>query len=395
MVSASANTLLVVDDDAFHRELITAQLANLGWSDVLCAASGEEALEVFANFANRIAIIITDLSMPGMDGAVLMRHLAQRGFSGSVVVLSSVSEEILSSAAGLAQAHGLHLLGVLPKPSSTEHLRDLLGLTHDPEPTLRRDRIEHSLSLERLRAALQEGELVPWYQPKVHVHTGKVVGVEALARWPLERGNAIGPGQFVPAMENAGLVDTLFFSIAEQVVADLVRWRSAGLHFKAAINMSMKTAHNLEVPERLLALLTQAGLQPSDLVVEVTESQLMIERSMALETLTRLSMMGFTLSIDDFGTGYSSLVQLIDLPFREFKIDGSFVRRASQERKAQAVVRISIMIGLNLNMEVIAEGVETEAQLEYVRACGGTVVQGYKIAKPMPFDACDQWIRTR
>jgi len=139
-------------------------------------------------------------------------------------------------------------------------------------------------------------------------------------------------------------------------------------------------------------------LSPADFVIEVTESRLMVERSLAMETLTRLSLMGFVLSIDDFGTGYSSLVQLTDLPFKELKIDGSFVQRASTERKARAILSISIMIGLNLEMEVIAEGVETEGQLEFLRACGGTIVQGYQIARPMPFAACTEWLhahRTR
>jgi len=113
---------------------------------------------------------------------------------------------------------------------------------------------------------------------------------------------------------------------------------------------------------------------------------------LAMETLTRLSLMGFTLSIDDFGTGYSSLVQLIDLPFGELKIDGSFVQRASHEHKAQSMLKIAILLGHSLGMQVTAEGVETTEQLEFVRANGGQVVQGYHFAKPMPWAACTDWL---
>ena len=134
------------------------------------------------------------------------------------------------------------------------------------------------------------------------------------------------------------------------------------------------------------------GLQPADLVIEVTESRLMMDRSVAMETITRLSLMGFTLSIDDFGTGYSSLVQLIDLPFRELKIDGSFVQRSDNERKAQAIVRIAILLGQQLGMTVIAEGVETQAQLDFVRNSGCHHVQGYHFARPMPMQACTEWL---
>jgi len=133
-------------------------------------------------------------------------------------------------------------------------------------------------------------------------------------------------------------------------------------------------------------------LCPADFVIEVTESQLMFDRAMAMESLTRLSLMGFALSIDDFGTGYSSLVQLIDLPFSELKIDGSFVRRAGHEKKAQSVLKIAILLGQSLGLQVTAEGVETAEQLDFVRSSGGHVVQGYYFAKPMPKAACTPWL---
>ena len=161
---------------------------------------------------------------------------------------------------------------------------------------------------------------------------------------------------------------------------------------KAAINMSMDTAQNLSMPERLQQLVEAAGLQPQDLIIEITESKLMAERTLAMETLTRLSMMGFILSIDDFGTGYSSLSQLVDLPFKELKIDASFVQRASTERKAEAILRISLTIGVNLGMSVIAEGVETLEQMEYLRQCGCAVAQGYHLSRPLTLPACTAWL---
>jgi EAL domain-containing protein (putative c-di-GMP-specific phosphodiesterase class I) len=187
--------------------------------------------------------------------------------------------------------------------------------------------------------------------------------------------------------------DKLFFAMAQQVLRDLASWRAQGILIKAAINMSMDTALNLSMPEHLNQLVEAAGLTPSDLIIEVTESKLMLERALAMETLTRLSLMGFVLSIDDFGTGYSSLAQLVDLPFKELKIDASFVQRASTEPKAEAILRISITIGLTLGMDVVAEGVETAEQMEFLRRCGGTVVQGYFLARPMPHPACTEWLR--
>ncbi|MCF8157462.1 MAG: EAL domain-containing response regulator, partial [Rhodoferax sp.] len=378
-------TILLVDDDELQLTLLGMQLANLGYTDVILARGGDEALAQFERHGTEINLIISDLSMPGMDGLVLMRHLAQRGFAASFILLSGATDEILSSAAGLAQAHHLDLLGVLSKPCAPERLRELLAARQPRSAGLSAQRIEEALTLMRLAQALTAGEFIPWYQPKVDIHTGKAVSAEALARWPVESGGMIGPAHFVPAIEAAGLSDQLFFAMANAVLADLAQWRSQGILIKVAINMSMDTALNLTMPQQLFDLVQAAGLQPADLIIEVTESKLMVERSLAMETLTRLSLMGFLLSIDDFGTGYSSLAQLVDLPFKELKIDSSFVQRANAERKAEAILRISVTIGLTLGMGVVAEGVETAEQMEFLRSCGGTVVQGYHLARPMPF----------
>jgi EAL domain-containing protein (putative c-di-GMP-specific phosphodiesterase class I)/CheY-like chemotaxis protein len=388
------NMILLVDDDAFVLAILREQLASIGWHQVLCASSGAGALEQFAAHQENIVLCFSDLSMPDMDGLVLLRHLAKQGYRAAICLLSGVSDEILHSAAGLVSAHGLDLLGVLSKPASTHALQDMLDKLQ-PRALGRPVVSVPELTPQRLAVALQADEFVPWYQPKVDLRSGAVVGVEALARWPTVAGGMIGPGSFVPALEAAGLAEALFFSMARRVIADLGAWQRQGIFVKASINLSMDDALDLDLPERLLHLLDGTGVQASDLVIEVTESRLMVQRSLAMETLTRLSMMGFILSIDDFGTGYSSLVQLVDLPFKELKIDGSFVQRALAERKAEAVARISITIGVNLGMRVVAEGVETEAQMDFLRSCGGTIVQGYHLARPMPVAACTDWLRCR
>lgn len=386
------HVILVVDDDEFQRDLIAIQLANLGWKDVLLADCGAQALAYFDEYGHRVRAIISDLSMPDMDGLVLMRHLAYHHFDAPLILLSGVHDEILNSAAMLADAHGLNILGVLRKPCAPDSLAEVLtklaphpGVTAPSHPAVK-------LSALQMASSLADGEFVPWYQPKVDCRTGKPVGLEALARWPQADGGMVSPAAFIPVMEAAGLVDKLFDVMVQQVVVDMVAWRKRGIDIKVALNMSMDTAHDLNLPERLGDMVKMAGLQPADLVIEVTESRLMVDRSLAMETLTRLSLMGFVLSIDDFGTGYSSLVQLIDLPFNELKIDGSFVQRANTERKAQAILRIAMLLGQQLGMSVIAEGVETPEQLEFVRGCGGHIVQGYFFSRPLSFQACTTWL---
>lgn len=385
-------SVLLVDDDDFQLELITGQLADIGWPHVIRANSGAQALARFDEHSASIMAIISDLSMPDMDGLVLMRHLNQRGFGGGIILLSGAQADILSSAGELAQAHGLNILGCLPKPCDPQQLQHLVESLRAPEVVVVIPHDAGCLSTERLQTALAAGEFIPWYQPKVAIQSGKTVGVEALARWPQADGHLISPGVFVPAIEAAGLADALFFAMARQVASDMEQWRSKAIHVKASINLSMETAHNLAMPEQLGQIVDSAGLRPEDFVIEVTESRLMVNRAVTLESLTRLSLMGFTLSIDDFGTGFSSLMQLIDLPFKELKIDGSFVQRASLEPKAQTAVCLSILLGMALKMDVVAEGVETAEQLEFLRNSGCAMVQGFFVARPMPFAACTDWI---
>jgi len=384
--------ILVVDDDELQRDLLAMQLANLGFEHLLMADSGHAALTLLDLHPHQVRAIITDLSMPDMDGLVLMRHVAQRGFGGALIVLSGVQDDLLNSAVGLARAHGLKVLGCLPKPCQPALLQQLLAQLPNVADAQNAAQSNPELAPERLAAALAAGEFLAWYQPKVDLLTGQAYGVEALARWPQADGSFIGPAMFVPALEAAGLVDELFFAMARQVAGCVALWRSQGLLVKAAVNLSMDTALNLTMPERLCQIVAAAGLSPADFVIEITESRLMVERSVAMESITRLSLKGFALSIDDFGTGYSSLVQLIDLPFKELKIDGSFVQRAGHELKAQTVLRIATLLGSNLGLDVVAEGVETPEQLEFLRDCGCTRVQGYYFAKPMPIDACTAWL---
>ena len=385
--------ILVVDDDAFQRDTVEIQLGSLGWHQLKFATSGNEALAHLDRYGAQIIAIISDLSMPDMDGLVLMRHLAQRHCRAGIILRSGLHDEILNSAAGLAYAHGLLILGVLPKSSTHMQLAALLMGVSEPVAQAPLENCQGAPLPERLSVGLANGEFIPWYQPKMDVRSGKSISVEALARWPTAVGGMTGPTRFIPAIEAAGLADALFLAITRTVLADLWTWRKQRIGITAAVNMSMDTALNLDVPDQLSELVEQAGLQPSDLIIEVTESRLMVERSLAMETLTRLSMMGFVLSIDDFGTGYSSLVQLIDLPFKELKIDGSFIQRASAERKAEAILTLSILIGRKLGMSVVAEGVETTEQFEFLKSAGGVMAQGYLFARPMPFEACTVYLQ--
>ncbi len=386
--------ILLVDDDPLELEIIADDLVNLGVRRVLTAMSGVDALELIKR-GEPITTLMTDVCMPNMDGPQFLRQLAETGCAIRVVLVSGVSKDILYSISTLGRSHGLNVMGFIHKPVQPEALRALLV---GPEGAAARSHQgaacepELDLSVPRLLQAIERREIHPWYQPKVDSAQLRVVGVEALARWRFPDGGLVSPGRFIPVVEAAGLSDALFFGMLEQVLADMQRWHAAGRIFKASVNLSMDCAFQLDLPEKLQELLKKYAVPTKQIVIEVTESRLMADKATAMETLTRLSLMGFILSIDDFGTGYSSLSQVAALPFGELKLDLSFVQQAGRDIKADAILQSTVTLGRSLGMEVVAEGVETFEQLDILRNFGAPVVQGFLIARPMPANQFEGWL---
>jgi EAL domain-containing protein (putative c-di-GMP-specific phosphodiesterase class I)/CheY-like chemotaxis protein len=392
-MSVDKEVILIVDDDPLEREIVADDLKSLGFNNILYAASGAEALSLIKS--GTVTTLLTDIMMPGMDGPQFLRQLAEVGCKARVVLISGVSNDIMNSIGTLGRSHGLNLLGYIHKPTTPVALKAMLQreVTAPKATGTKQVAPQLDLSAGRLRDALNQAEIHPWYQPKVDIEHLRLTGVEALARWRFPDGKLISPAEFIPAIEALGLADELFFCILEQVLKDLRRWRAAGRYFKVSVNLSMDCAFKLDLPERIDVLLEKYDIPPDQLVVEVTESRVMSDSARAMETLTRLSLMGAALSIDDFGTGYSNLVQVANLPFGELKLDGSFVQKIDTDSKADAILRGTIVLGRSLGMDIVAEGVESFGQLDWLRNNGADVAQGYLLARPMAVGPFDTWLQ--
>ncbi|WP_240538340.1 EAL domain-containing protein [Rhodoferax sp. PAMC 29310] len=245
---------------------------------------------------------------------------------------------------------------------------------------------------DELRAAIANGELVNYYQPKVVVATGEVVGVETLVRWRHPQDGMVFPDQFIGVAEAHGLIDVLTRVVLTGALAQAKVWQDAGWVLRVAVNLSMVSLTSLDFPDFVAGLAAQAGVPPQGLVLEVTESRLMQDLRAPLEILTRLRLKRFRLSIDDFGTGHSSLTQLHDLPFDELKIDQSFVHSAWTNETLRAMYDASLGLARQLGIEVVAEGVEDRADWNFLRRTGCDLAQGYFIARPMPAADFPGWM---
>jgi EAL domain-containing protein (putative c-di-GMP-specific phosphodiesterase class I)/FixJ family two-component response regulator len=382
---------LLVDDEPFVLSLLAQQLANLGYPDVTGYQRAVDALRALENDSDAGDLILCDLQMPELDGVEFIRHLARLDYSGHLILVSGEDERILRTAESLARAHRLNVLGILHKPVAIDDLRKLLDgnlahLARAPQP------VPPVYTANELRRAIAAGELRNHYQPKVNLATGNVTGAECLVRWQHPQHGLVLPERFIGLAEEHGLIDELTRVVLGAALAQVRVWRETGLGWRLAVNISMDNLAHVDFYDRVLAEIRTAGINPADLILEVTESRLMNDPRASLDILTRLRLKRISLSIDDFGTGHSSLAQLRDIPFDEFKIDRSFVHGVSTNDTLRAIFDASHGVARQLGMTTVAEGVEDRADWQFLRAWGCDMAQGYFIARPMPAADLPGWL---
>ena len=245
-----------------------------------------------------------------------------------------------------------------------------------------------------LQRALKREELHLVYQPKLSLAEDRITGVEALLRWHSEEFGDIPPGLFIPLAEEIGLIGQLGEFVVEKACAELARWRAAGLDdVTMAVNLSVAQLARGEISHYLFRTLARHGLPPQLLELEITESMLMQDPERSRAILEAINNVGVTLAIDDFGTGYSSLAYLQRLPLDTLKIDQTFVSKLTVSPDDETILGTIVLMAHALGLNVVAEGVETQEQIEYLREKDCDEVQGYRIAQPMPGEACLAFIR--
>jgi diguanylate cyclase (GGDEF)-like protein len=246
-----------------------------------------------------------------------------------------------------------------------------------------------------LRSAISDGQIRLFYQPKADLTTGRVMGVEALARWDHPEFGLVGPAEFVPISEQTGLITPLTSFVLDAAIRQVRAWQDEGLELSVAVNLSARSFLDTQLANEIPRLLARYDVPARLLELEITESMLMTDPARAEATLTRLSQIGLTLSVDDFGTGYSSLANLKRLPVDVIKIDKSFVMEMAEDASDAAIVRSTVDLAHNLGLRVVAEGVESADAWHHLETLGCDYAQGYYLARPLPAEAATRLIRER
>ncbi len=258
---------------------------------------------------------------------------------------------------------------------------------------LDRDSQQHLSLKNELRAAIDNDQLVLCYQPVIDLQSGRITGVEALARWRHPTRGLLYPDDFIPLAERTGLIRPLTLWVMKTAAGHAQAWARLGIELRIAVNLSVHSLHDAELPQTIDTIIGSGGAQAVSLRLEITETAIMPGPSQALGVLNRLSARGVRISIDDFGTGYSSLAYLKQLPVDEIKIDKSFVTGMIHDSDDAVIVRSTIDLAHNIGLRVVAEGVEDQATWDLLAGMHCDAVQGYFVSRPVEAGELLDWLQ--
>lgn len=389
-MSLIANRVLIVDDEVAVGDFLVRVAAGRGYE--------AKAVSNASDFQDRLGDwkpgrILLDLQMPGTDGIEILRALAEAKCSADIVIMSGFDEKVIESARRLGEERGLKISATIRKPFRIDEVENALSI-----PEAATDEID----VQAIERAIDRSEFCLFFQPKVDlagtveggsVTRYKTLGFEGLMRWNHPTRGLLGPLEFLPLAESAGMMDRITEVVIGLALAQQRAWLDDELQTSLAINISAQNLRDAGFADHLEARCSQAGVPPELMIIELTETAAMEDATTAIDIMTRLRIKGLRLAIDDFGTGYSSLVQLQILPFSELKIDRAFVRECDKSRQSGVIVKTMIDLARNLGLASVAEGVESRAVLGFLRESGCDMAQGYYVSKPLSSQDSILWLR--
>ncbi len=387
--------ILIIEDDPIIRELI-ADLLDASDYEPMSAENGAVGLQMAQE--KMPDLILCDIMMPDLDGYAVLSALRQE------LATSAIPFVFLSAKADKPDIRRGMALGAddyLTKPFRRDDLLEAIEVRLARQDTiLTKGQDSHSAmpqdrDVARLEQAIANQEFELHYQPQVDLRTGAIVGAEALIRWQSPELGRVSPADFIPLAEQTGLIIPIGDWVLATACAQIQQWQAQGFtSLSIAVNMSSIQFNQDDVVERVVQCLEQSQLAPELLDVELTESLLVQNVNATVEKLTALREAGIQVSVDDFGTGYASLGYLQHFPFDTLKLDRCFVKDVNQNSRNAAIATAIIQMAHSLELTVIAEGVETDAEKAFLQNRDCDRMQGYLFSRPLPADAFEALLET-
>ncbi len=371
---------LILDDEAAIGRVICRVAQSAGF--IAESATEPAAFQAYYRLA-RPDVVLLDLQLGKEDGISQLRFLAEQHHQQAVVLVSGFDRRVLAAAERLGRDLGLDVVTSLVKPFRAEELAALF------------DRLAAQLSpltAGQLFDAIANDELALDYQPIVEPAQRKVIQLEALVRWRHPARGILGPDRFIPLAESdTATIDRLTEWVVTTAARDCLRMQAHGPGTRMAVNVSVRNLDKLDFPDRVEAIVDRERVPPSLFSLELTESAAAQHPIKNVDVLSRLRLKGIDLALDDFGIGYSSLKVLHTLPFSTIKIDRSFVADLADSRDSQAIVKAMVDLARNMEIDCIAEGVESQESAKLLEDFGVRKLQGYLFSKPRPIEELTRW----
>ncbi|UQA71267.1 EAL domain-containing response regulator [Stenotrophomonas maltophilia] len=380
--------ILILEDQPFQR----GYLANLfGSSDGVQVDACEDVEAAIALCAcQAYDLVVSDLLMPGQDGIQFIQALAAQPRPPRLAVVSAASRRMMTSARLMAESLGLEVIGLLSKPVAAADVDALFEALAQSRPSAdaapARSTLLAEPDVQQLRQAMADGSLTAWFQPKKSLQSGRVVAAEALVRWRHPLQGTLAAGSFLPAICRHGLEGELLRMMLKASIKAQARWRKQGFRVPVSINLPPHLLEQSDLPDELLAMTLALGGTPGELCFELMENSTTRHVSDFYAGACRLRMKGFGLAQDDFGQGLSSVHNLVNTPFTEVKIDRALVSGCARDPALHLTLSTIIALANQLGLTIVAEGVESDADLAALRRLGCSQVQGFLISQALPSD---------
>ncbi|MHC5676858.1 EAL domain-containing response regulator [Nostoc sp.] len=394
--------ILIIEDEEAVRENLLDMLEAEDF-ETLAAANGKIGLHLAISEVPDL--IVCDLMMPELDGHGVLRALRQEPSTATIPFIFLTAK---SAKCDFRQAMDMGADDYITKPFTRAELLSAIMNRLEKHATLKRylspqtvinnlSPQRHLLEISLHRAIKQHNfqEFEIYYQPIVDIDSGKIVAVESLLRWESPELGMIYPTEFIPLAESTGLIVPIGKWVLKRVCQQIKSWRDAGIYsFVVAVNLSVMEFNQPDLIQKIVNLIIINDLEPHYLEIELTESMIMQDVNGAIATMNQLQSLGIKIAIDDFGTRYNSLINLITLPINTLKIDRSFIHNVANEPQKSAITQALIQMAHNLNLDIVAEGVETEAEMAFLRHHNCNYMQGFLFSRPLPAAEFENFLLT-
>ncbi len=381
---------LISEDDYICQQLLIEMLKDSNVTDVHVASTGDAVLKKIDDDLNP-DILFCDLNMPGLDGMDLLQLLGERSFKGDIIVCSGCDKRIIKAACKMAIHNKLNLVGSLGKPIDPNKLHRLVGYCGENKTRLTSSD-DIKFSYEELDAAISKSQFIPYFQPKIDITGGELVGVESLSRWQHPTRGLLLPGDFLAAINDHGLMDRFNDTMFVTALAGFKVLYCDCAVPTMSFNLSPESLRSGDLVNRFERYVAGTGLKNSQIIIEAVESKYNEDQDVAIGMLNHFRLKGFGLSIDDYGTGYSSLDRIAQISVSEIKIDRRFVAEAIYDDIAASIVSNTIHLAKELGLKTVAEGLEDMADWELMRDMGCDSIQGFLVARPKDVPQFKLWL---